>query len=275
MLQMDRVGKRYGAYEALTPTTLRFEAGEFTILLGPSGAGKSTLLRSMNLLTEPTSGEVVVDGLGRVDDRPKRRSLRRMTGFIFQQHQLIGRQTALANVLNGMLGDRPLWRSLLPWTTREVDWALTCLERVGLLDFALVRAGRLSGGQQQRVGVARALAQRPGILLADEPVASLDPTKAAEVLDLLRTICKEDGLCAVVSLHQIDLAKRFADRVVALKSGRVVFDAPPSGLTVRALEGIYDADATWNKTPQPQETTETREGAVTLVPHLAESSATA
>lgn len=241
MFTIQGLTKQYLARTALHPTDLAFEAGQFSVLLGPSGAGKSTLLHCLNQLTVPTGGTVEVEGLGIVDTAAKRHALRCMTGFVFQQHQLILRQTALANVLNGRLGCTPLWRSLLPWSRKDVTEALGCLERVGLLDFALIRAGRLSGGQQQRVGIARALAQNPRIILADEPVASLDPAKSEEILDLLLNICREDGICTVVSLHQVELARKFADRVIALKDGRVVFDAPPSALSESALEEIYSS----------------------------------
>ncbi|MBU1229934.1 MAG: phosphonate ABC transporter ATP-binding protein [Proteobacteria bacterium] len=253
MLTIQGLTKSYQAHTALHPTDLTFEASRFSVLLGPSGAGKSTLLRCLNQLTVPTGGTVEVEGVGPIDTASKRHALRCMTGFVFQQHQLILRQTALANVLNGRLGCTPLWKSLLPWSRNDVTEALGCLERVGLLDFALIRAGRLSGGQQQRVGIARALAQKPRIILADEPVASLDPAKSEEILDLLLEICREDGICTVVSLHQVDLARKFADRIIALKDGRVVFDAPPSELSESALEEIYSSGG--DVSSQPEEET--------------------
>jgi phosphonate transport system ATP-binding protein len=241
MIRTYDLSKRYRERTALSHTTISFPARQFCVLLGPSGAGKSTLLRCLNHLTPPTAGVVEVEGIGRINTTGKLRELRRMTGFVFQQHQLILRQTALSNVLGGLLGSRPTWRSLLPWSSQEVAQGLSSLERVGLLDFALTRACKLSGGQQQRVGIARALVQRPRILLADEPVASLDPATSEEVLALLLRICREDSICAVVSLHQIDLAKRFADRVVALRNGAVVFDADPDQLDALALDSIYDS----------------------------------
>lgn len=252
MLHLEGLAKSFNGRNALHPTTLTFHAGQFCVLLGPSGAGKSTLLRCLNQLNEPSSGSIFCDSIGRVDTRDKRRALRLMTGFVFQQHQLILRQTALGNVLNGRLGYRPLWRSLFPWRREETEQGLHCLERVGLLEFALTRTGSLSGGQQQRVGIARALAQRPHILLADEPVASLDPTKSTEILELLHRICREDGICAVVSLHQVDLAIRFADRIVALKEGQVVFDDTPDALDDRALESIYSSQPRGQDSPVPQ-----------------------
>ena len=156
------------------------------------------------------------------------RAHRRRTGMVFQQHQLIGRLSVLANVLTGRLGYHSGLRTLLPFSAAEKRLALAAIERVGLLDHALRRADQLSGGQQQRVGIARALAQQPAIVLADEPVASLDPATAERVLALLHRICREDGITAVVSLHQLEFARRFADRIVGLARGEVVFDGPPA-----------------------------------------------
>jgi len=164
---------------------------------------------------------------------------RRRTGMVFQSHELIGRQTALANVLQGRLGYHPSLRTVFPLSSGEVRLALHCLERVGMLRLAQSRVDRLSGGERQRVGIARALAQEPRLLLADEPVASLDPTNAERVLALLRHICREDGLTAAMSLHQVNYARKFADRVIGLRQGSVVFDGPPGALTQDVLSEIY------------------------------------
>jgi phosphonate transport system ATP-binding protein len=226
---------------ALRDCSLAFARGRFTVLLGPSGAGKSTLLRCLNLLTRPTSGEVVCDDLGPLRDRHTVRTHRRRTGMVFQQHHLIPRHSALQNVLLGRLGYHSLWRGLWPASRRERLAALECLDRVGLLNKALERAQNLSGGEQQRVGIARALVQEPQLLLADEPVASLDPATACRVLELLHRVCREDRLTAVVSLHQLELARAFADRVVGLNRGRVVFDGPPERLTTEVVGTLYAA----------------------------------
>ena len=234
-----------GGVAALRRTTLSFREGEFTVLLGPSGAGKSTLLRSLNGLVRPTSGTVCAEGIGELSNDARRlQQLRRETGMVFQQHQLIGRLSALSNVLTGRLGHHSMLRTLLPLPRADRIVALECLERVELLDRALARVDHLSGGQQQRVGIARAIAQRPRAVLADEPVASLDPATAARVLELLHGICKADGLTAIVSLHQVDLARTFADRVVGLSGGRVVFDGAPDELNEPVLERIYERAAT-------------------------------
>jgi len=226
---------------ALHPTSLDFAEGAFTVLLGPSGAGKSTLLRSLNGLVPLTEGHVETARLGALRTPRAWREHRRATGMVFQQHQLIGRLTAFANVLTGRLGHHGPLRSLLPLPEAEKRLALDALERVGLLDFALRRADQLSGGQQQRVGIARALAQQPALILADEPVASLDPATAVRVLGLLHEICRQDRLAAIVSLHQVDLARQFADRIIGIGAGRVVFDGPPEALDDAAVQRIYGA----------------------------------
>jgi phosphonate transport system ATP-binding protein len=234
---------------ALTPVTLSFETGAFTVLLGPSGAGKSTLLRSLNGLVRPSAGRIVArglvaqglsaHGLGELNDARSMRAHRRRTGMVFQQHQLIGRLSVLANVLTGRLGYHSGLRTLFPFAAAEKRLALGAIERVGLLDYALRRADELSGGQQQRVGIARALVQQPTIVLADEPVASLDPATADRVLALLHGICKADGITAIVSLHQLEFARRYADRIVGLARGEVVFDGPPAKLGRSEIIRVY------------------------------------
>jgi phosphonate transport system ATP-binding protein len=224
---------------ALAPTTLGFERGRFTVLLGASGAGKSTLLRTLNGLVKPTAGRVVVEGIGAVRAGRAMRLHRRRTGMVFQQHQLIGRATVLRNVLTGRLGYHSALRTLLPLPAAEKRLALDAIERVGLIDLALRRADQLSGGQQQRVGIARALVQEPTLILADEPVASLDPATADRVLGLLHAICKSDGITAVVSLHQLEFARRYGDHIIGLAHGCVVFDGPAAKLGPAEINAIY------------------------------------
>jgi phosphonate transport system ATP-binding protein len=171
--------------------------------------------------------------------------------MVFQQHQLIGRLSALTNVLTGRLASHGALRTLLPMSRADKHLALAALERVGLLDRALERVDRLSGGQQQRVGIARALAQEPRLILADEPVASLDPATAVNVLGLLHDICKADGITAIVSLHQVELARRFADRIVGLRAGAIVFDSEPVRLTEAELDRIYVTATAGMATPAP------------------------
>jgi phosphonate transport system ATP-binding protein len=224
---------------ALLPTSLQFFKGEFVVLLGASGAGKSTLLRSLNGLVRPSSGQVVANGVGNLSEPDHLRLHRRHTGMIFQQHHLIGRLSVLANVLIGRLGYHSGLATLAPWSQCEKEGALAALDRVGLIDRALDRADQLSGGQQQRVGIARALVQQPTLLLADEPIASLDPATAERLLALLHGICRRDGLTLVVSLHQVEFARQFADRIIGLNNGAVVFDSTPAALTPELAESLY------------------------------------
>jgi phosphonate transport system ATP-binding protein len=241
MLKLNGVSVTYpGDIRALRPTSLAFGAGQFTVLLGPSGAGKSTLLRCLNGLVAPSAGRVAADGVGDIAGRHALAGHRRRTGMIFQQHQLIGRLSALRNVLTGRLGYHGQLRTLLPLPRADRLIALECLDRVGLLDRALDRVDTLSGGMQQRVGIARALAQRPRLILADEPVASLDPATAAKVLELLHTICKADGITAIVSLHQVELALEVADRIVGIAHGAVVFDGPAAAFNAAQYRQIYE-----------------------------------
>lgn len=244
IIQLDRVSKIYsGDARALESTSLSINAGQVTALLGPSGAGKSTLLRCINLLTIPSTGTVWAEGLGLVTPAHNLTAHRRRTGMVFQQHQLILRYTALRNVLTGRVGYHSFFRGLLPPTNDDIELSLRALERVALLSKALLRADALSGGEQQRVGIARALAQEPTLILADEPVASLDPASSQKIMRLLRQICVEGGITLVASLHQVALALEHADRIVGLNSGRVVFDGAPEDIGHAELEAIYGTPA--------------------------------
>lgn len=225
--------------KALQSTHLDVTQGSFVVLLGTSGAGKSTLLRALNGLVQPTAGSVTAAGLGDLANPSNLQRHRRQTGMIFQQHHLIGRLSVLNNVLLGRLGHHSGWRMFCPWTRSEKEQALAVIDRVGLLERALARADQLSGGQQQRVGMARALVQQPRLLLADEPIASLDPNTSLRLLQLLHDICKSDGLTAVISLHQVDFARQFADRIIGLKQGTVVFDGPPQALSEDHVKDLY------------------------------------
>jgi len=243
MLRVHNVAMTYpNGVRAVMPTSLAVPKSQFLVLLGPSGAGKSTLLRCLNGLVKPTQGDVTVEGQGSIfRDRRTLREHRRRTGMIFQQHHLIGRLTALQNVMLSRVSAHSALRTLFSLPRADRLLALQSLERVGLLERALDRADELSGGQQQRIGIARAMAQRPQIVLADEPVASLDPATGERVLADLHRICREDGITAIVSLHQIDLARQFADRVIGMANGRVVFDGPAPLLSQTVLDQIYRA----------------------------------
>ena len=236
-LEIAGLGKSFGSRPAIQNVNFRVRRGEFVAVLGPSGAGKTTLFRCMTGLTQPDQGTVRLDG---EDIRDIEQRERREIAVIFQQFNLISRLTALQNVLAGRLGHVPTWRA---WTRRftraDQLFALQCLERVGLLPQASQRADTLSGGQQQRVAVARALAQRPAIIVADEPVASLDPQSSAGVLDLLRNISRDDNVALVCSLHQIHLAEVYADRIVGLLEGRIVIDVPVKEFDKAAADRVY------------------------------------
>jgi phosphonate transport system ATP-binding protein len=238
----DRLTKRYASdITALSNVSFTVGAGEFVAVLGPSGAGKTTLFRCLTGLTRPDAGSVTVDGrdIGEMRRR-ELRAVRRDIALIFQQFNLIRRLTAVHNVLAGRLAQVPTWRVVLRRFARpDRQLALRCLDAVGLLDRAYARADQLSGGQQQRVAIARALAQEAKVILADEPVASLDPESAASVLDTLRRVAKA-GVAVAASLHQVHLAMAYADRIVALRAGTVITDARPAELDARAIELIYE-----------------------------------
>lgn len=238
-ISIQSVSKRFpNGCEALRGIDVEIRAGSFTVVLGPSGAGKSTLLRLMNGLENPTAGRVLIDG-----ECVERRNLRRIrakVAMVFQQFNLVDRLSVVTNVLTGRLAYRSWVGSVFYLFRREdMQIAREALSRVGLIDKAWSRADQLSGGQQQRVGIARALAQRPEIILADEPVASLDPVSSEEILGLLREICERDKIALVVNLHQLDLARRFADRIIGMNAGQIVFDGTPEQLTPSALNRIY------------------------------------
>ncbi|WP_376985056.1 phosphonate ABC transporter ATP-binding protein [Bosea sp. R86505] len=240
-LALDSVTKRYGSMLALDAVSFSLQPGEFVALLGPSGAGKSTVFRCLSKLVSPESGSVMVAGRDLADLRGRElRRLRRNIGLIFQQFNLIGRMSAIDNVLAGRLGHVATWRVVARrFPASERQRALSCLNRVGMLAQAYQRADSLSGGQQQRVAIARVLAQESTILLADEPVSSLDPRSAESVLGSLRDIAAEHGIAVLCALHQVEYARRFADRVVALRDGKLALDAPAALFDAAAFESLY------------------------------------
>jgi len=240
--------KSFGRTQALDDVHLQIDGGECVGLLGASGSGKSTLLRSICGLEFLDGKDSAVVLFGKTLQAsgvlsPEVRTLRRQTGIIFQQFNLVGRMSLLSNVLTGLLPHLPLWRVLSGTFTQEQKLqALRALDSVGLADYALQRASTLSGGQQQRAAVARALLQGARILLADEPVASLDPESARRVMYLLKQLNQQNGMTLVVSLHNVAMARQYCSRIVALRAGAVVFDGPPTSLTdthVRDLYGIH------------------------------------
>ena len=235
-----------GGVTGLDDVTLRIDEGEFVVVVGLSGAGKSTLIRAMNGLVATTEGTLVVDGVTVSGaSRSDLRRLRARVGMIFQSFNLVKRVSVLRNVLVGRLHAMSWWRSLLGlFSADDRERALQALERVGIVEKAYVRAANLSGGQQQRVAIARALAQEPAVMLADEPVASLDPPTANQVMRDLRRINRELGITTVVNLHFLDLARQYADRIIGMRAGRVVFDGPVEAADDAVFERIYGRSLT-------------------------------
>lgn len=246
VVQMSGLGKRFGDLAALTDVNLEVKRGEVVVLLGLSGSGKSTLLRHVDGLEQPSFGEISVLGqdLAQLTGRELRR-LRSRIGFVFQQFELVGSLSVLENVLTGALAAlRGPRLGLISYPRELKRAALGHLDRVGLLSAAYQRADTLSGGQQQRVAIARALMQNPEVLLADEPVASLDPESSEQVMNLIREIAVDNGLTVLCSLHQVDLALGWGDRIVGLRHGRVVLDTPTAGLSKSEVMEIYGRVAT-------------------------------
>lgn len=240
LIKFENVSKWYrDGTVALDNVTCQINSGEFCVLLGHSGAGKSTLLRSINGLVDPSSGNVTVNGLQ--VNRKNLLKVRREVAMIHQDYNLSGRSTVATNVMSGALPDVPWGLALLGWFPSFIrKKACVLLEKVGLEEKHLNRRARsLSGGQQQRVGIARSLILDPSIILADEPIASLDPSSSLEIMFMLKDIARETGCTVLCSLHQVDLARKFADRIIGMESGQVVFDLRSDELDERALKMIY------------------------------------
>ena len=239
MFEVRNASKAFGSNRAIDAVSFGVRRGEFLAVLGPSGAGKTTLFRCLAGLTAMDSGSAT---LADADVTSLESRERRRIAVVFQQFNLVSRLTAKQNVLAGRLGHVPAWRGWLrTFSKADQLLALECLDRVGLLAQAEQRADTLSGGQQQRVAIARALAQQPDVIIADEPVASLDPRIGGEILELLRSIChsREQGIAVICSLHQPHFARRFADRVVGLAAGRIVIDVAANTFTDAMLQSVY------------------------------------
>lgn len=246
MLRIQNLSKEYpNGVLALDNVNFDVQEGEFLAVIGLSGAGKSSLLRCINRLVEPSSGRIEWYGKDIVPAKPKElRAIRRQIGMIFQQFNLAKRSTVVFNVMAGRLGYVHAWVSLLGlWSAADRGRALRALERMGIADKANSRVDTLSGGQQQRVGIARALMQEPKLILADEPVASLDPVLAHSILGHLESLNQDEKITIICSLHFLDLVHRYASRVIALKEGRKVFDGPPREIDRVRFKAIYGDEA--------------------------------
>jgi phosphonate transport system ATP-binding protein len=242
MLEIKQLVKKYNTGDlAINGVDLKVEKGQVMALIGPSGAGKSTLIRCVNRLENPTSGEIWLNGENIVKMRSgKLRRARRNMGMIFQEYALVERLTVMENVLSGRLGYVGFWRSFLrKFPQSDINAAFGLLEKVGLDTMVNKRADELSGGQRQRVGIARALIQKPDILLVDEPTASLDPKTSRQIMRLITELCEENQLTAIINIHDVALAQMYAERIVGLREGSIVYDGSPDDLKPDVLTEIY------------------------------------
>ena len=242
MIKFENVSVTYpGGVEALKDLNLEIKDGDFIIIVGLSGAGKSTLLRTVNNLVKPSTGSVYLEGKNVTSAKKKElKKIRSQIGMIFQTFNLVNRSTVLKNVLTGRLSNISTIRSILGlWPKDQKEMAFEALNQVEILEKAYVRASNLSGGQQQRVGIARALSQKPKVMLADEPVASLDPITSRVVMSYLKKINTELAITTIVNLHFLDLAKEFGDRLIGLRDGKLVFDGNVNDVSDEDFENIY------------------------------------
>lgn len=224
---------------------LTFEGSALTAIIGPSGTGKSTLIRCINRLVEPTSGAVLLHGVDLITLRGDAlRQMRSRIGMVFQEYNLVERLSVMENLLTGVLGKTPAWKAWLrKFDTADVQRAWEMLGVVGLQDFANARADSLSGGQRQRVGISRAVMQHPSVLLADEPTSSLDPKTSVEIMELLKSVGRTKEIPVIVNMHDVELARRFADRIVGMSGGHVVYDGSADGLSDAVLKSIYGGES--------------------------------
>lgn len=241
-LRIENLVKEYvPGKPVLKGISLEISGRTTTAIIGPSGTGKSTLIRCINRLIDPTSGTITIGDqeLSSISGKDLR-AARRRVGMVFQEFNLVERLSVMENVLCGRLGYLPVWRAWLrKYPQDDIERAFNLLDSVGLLEFANARADSLSGGQRQRVGIARALMQDPHILLADEPTSSLDPKTSVEIMELLTRVCTERKIPLLVNIHDVNLGKRFADRIIGMSKGHVVFDGKPDELESRHLQEIY------------------------------------
>ncbi|MGN0342493.1 MAG: phosphonate ABC transporter ATP-binding protein [Roseburia sp.] len=242
MIVFDHVSKKYpNGTLGLDDVNLTIQDGEFVAIIGRSGAGKSTLLRAVNRMHQVTDGTLTVDGINVSELKGKElRRFRRKIGMVFQSFNLITKTTVIKNVLTACVPDMPFWRVLLGlFRKQDKISALESLDKVGILDKAYIRADQLSGGQQQRVALARTLTQNPEIILADEPVAALDPVTAKQVMEDFVRINKEMGISILLNIHHVELAIEYSDRILGIRAGRIVYDGPSKEVTQEVLDSIY------------------------------------
>jgi len=249
MLNVENVTRRFGQKAAVDDVSFVVDRSAFVGIIGRSGAGKSTFLRMMNRLTDASAGRILVDGRDILALKgAEMRAWQGQCAMIFQQFNLVPRMDVASNVMHGVLNRRSTLATMFNlWSEADITKALSILDRLGIAEQAPKRAEALSGGQQQRVAIARALMQDPKIILADEPIASLDPMNAQIVMDALRRIHDEDGRMVIANLHTLDTARRYCDRVIGMRDGRIVFDGTPEQLTTGVARDIYGADASFNE----------------------------
>ncbi|MFG6083221.1 phosphonate ABC transporter ATP-binding protein [Paracoccus litorisediminis] len=249
MLEVRNVTRVFGSRAAVDNISFAIDRPAFVGIIGRSGAGKSTFLRMLNRLTDASAGQMLVDGRDVLALRgADRRAWQSQCAMIFQQFNLVPRMDVASNVLHGLLNRRSTLATMFNlWPRTDIERALRILDRLGIAEQAPKRAEALSGGQQQRVAIARALMQDPRIILADEPIASLDPMNAQIVMDTLKRINVEDGRMVIANLHTLDTARRYCDRVIGMRDGRIVFDGTPEQLSTGVARDIYGADAGFNE----------------------------
>ena len=249
MIKIENLSHQYRGRgsEAVKNINLEIGRGEIVVLLGPSGSGKSTLLRCINKIVSPSSGKVYIEGEDIIGANSKRtKKIRQKIGMVFQNFNLIDRYTVLENALTGRLSYMTSFNTMINrYSEKDIERCMEVIGRIGLEELAYEKVKNLSGGEKQRVGIARALSQEPKIILADEPVSNLDPKLMRDIMDLLQKICKDDGITLVFSLHFLELARKYATRIVGLRAGKIVFDNTPEELTEESIVNIYGKTDSW------------------------------